>query len=468
MNGRSTPMNGRRRVGNPNSMSHSNTNNQPPPGSFSFPVLKPSELLGCMADLGIPFSSEDLQKPSPDRIIVVYEHFTEILMGVTREQYLQPSFDAVQFLEYPDLHQESIGFMAFNRQLRKLMLEVGVDDFSLRDILHPEPGRVRRCLSAIINFAKFREERMGVFEQCNQKAEEALLKRDQLEARIRDLSEKVNSLRLQRAEQEPQAQALRDRNSELTSDLRELKKIQTGLTPQAESLKKEKLQLADQITEKEESIANLKQDCIRLESRIVKSPEELKNSIAEMSATLTNDKQAILVSEKKTRDLQTRIDLLAAGQVDLDTVLDRLRDVEREKARLESSLEKLRGEREAMAKAKAELRDLRVKEEQLKRQLTSATEKLNRLATHQSSKSTSLQSRLQSLHQAHTQAQQAHDAAMAKAAENDIVTRAAERDTDHIKRQMAIDRAGIEELMVALRGKVAGYIKDLEREIVAV
>lgn len=50
------------------------------------------------------------------------------------------------------------------------MTEVGIDDFSLRDVLKPEPPRVRRILSAVINFAKFREEQMAIYDQYTQKS----------------------------------------------------------------------------------------------------------------------------------------------------------------------------------------------------------------------------------------------------------------------------------------------------------
>jgi ABC-type uncharacterized transport system ATPase subunit len=39
----------------------------------------------------------------------------------------------------------------------------GVFDFSMKDVLTPDPKRVRRHLSAIINFAKFKEERFAMF-----------------------------------------------------------------------------------------------------------------------------------------------------------------------------------------------------------------------------------------------------------------------------------------------------------------
>ena len=54
-----------------------------------FPALKNADIVMCMNELGVPFCDEDLQKPTPQRMQMVYEAFADILMGYTRE-----SFDA--------------------------------------------------------------------------------------------------------------------------------------------------------------------------------------------------------------------------------------------------------------------------------------------------------------------------------------------------------------------------------------
>ena len=46
-----------------------------------------------------------------------------------------------------------------------LMTLVGITDFSIRDIIKPDATRVKKILSAIINFAKFREEQLPVFDK---------------------------------------------------------------------------------------------------------------------------------------------------------------------------------------------------------------------------------------------------------------------------------------------------------------
>lgn len=51
----------------------------------------------------------------------------------------------------------------------RLMHASGVHDFSLKDIQKPEYKRVVKIFSAVINFAKFREEKVGAYEEFVEK-----------------------------------------------------------------------------------------------------------------------------------------------------------------------------------------------------------------------------------------------------------------------------------------------------------
>lgn len=53
--------------------------------------------------------------------------------------------------------------LIFGRVL--LMTQVSVTDISIRDLIKPDPVRVKKILSAILNFAKFREEQLPVFDK---------------------------------------------------------------------------------------------------------------------------------------------------------------------------------------------------------------------------------------------------------------------------------------------------------------
>jgi kinetochore protein Nuf2 len=55
------------------------------------------------------------------------------------------------------------------------MSQVGILDFSIRDLIKPDAQRVKKILSAIINFAKFREEQLPVFDKHTERSVNALI-----------------------------------------------------------------------------------------------------------------------------------------------------------------------------------------------------------------------------------------------------------------------------------------------------
>ncbi len=157
--------------------------------TFSFPILSDAELLPCLKDMELPLNATGLAKPTPELVRPVYESVVTTLVGVTRsasapaphwvlcygvqiagmlvtlrlpqgslrgsaalfssrapllhtattlrlghcrEELQQPVFTAIDALEYPELHDESIPFMAFLKQLTKLMSAAGVRDFTMQ------------------------------------------------------------------------------------------------------------------------------------------------------------------------------------------------------------------------------------------------------------------------------------------------------------------------------------------------
>lgn len=111
----------------------------------------------------ITVNDPDIRKYEPPLIRRIFEVFIEKIMGITKEEMGQPAFSGLRALDFPELHEESIPELTFFRTISKLMGYCGIYDFSFRDLLYPSPKRLRRQLSALINFAKFREERLSTF-----------------------------------------------------------------------------------------------------------------------------------------------------------------------------------------------------------------------------------------------------------------------------------------------------------------
>lgn len=52
---------------------------------FHFPILKPQAIISCLADLSVSWTEDDLTRPSPQKVLLVYETFLEVAMGRQRD-----------------------------------------------------------------------------------------------------------------------------------------------------------------------------------------------------------------------------------------------------------------------------------------------------------------------------------------------------------------------------------------------
>lgn len=134
-------------------------------GHYSFPILQMKEILVCLKELSIPMTKDELKTPTSEKMLVVYEMLVEGLMNLNKDDFRQPPFGALDVLSHPELHESSIPEMSFYKHLLRLMKAAGLHDCTLTHIVNPEYKSTKRILSALINFAKFREERLAIYQE---------------------------------------------------------------------------------------------------------------------------------------------------------------------------------------------------------------------------------------------------------------------------------------------------------------
>ena len=95
------------------------------------------EIAGCIHDIGVPFTPDDLFKPNPQLVQKVFELFAELLMNITRET-VEPAMRAAAedtCGEYPEIvSADTRNLMGFYVSLRKLLVEV--HKILLKGLLH--------------------------------------------------------------------------------------------------------------------------------------------------------------------------------------------------------------------------------------------------------------------------------------------------------------------------------------------
>eukprot|EP00842_Homolaphlyctis_polyrhiza_P005764 jgi/Hompol1/6189/HPOL_004099-RA len=330
--------------------------------SGTFPDLNLQTLKVCMDNVGIPVTTEDLQKPTPQRMMEIYEAFLVLLQDVRADQFTQLPFDVLEMLEHPEVHRDSLGLLAFYRHMHKFTHSLGIFQFSLCDILTPQKDRVRHILSGFINFCMFREMRLEIFTGLVAESDKLSEEKRSLELRNAELIESIRQIKAKRAKEQPEVDRLRAANSKLRTSLQEYQTSNADLGTRIDKLKKEK----NTITEQQENnlllLSTLKQDYVRLESRVVQSPDQLRKVIADLTESVRADKQLVVATERQGFELGLRVELMCAAELDILACQRIMLECEAVKKKALECDAKLSSDLEQIARTEAQLREMDINE----------------------------------------------------------------------------------------------------------
>lgn len=328
---------------------------------MEFPELPIKVIVQIFEEMRIPLSDSDITKPNPSQVQRVFETLLEMFTGTGKESYSQPSFSVMEMVEYPELHYDSISLIAFYRAMLNFVSQIGIDDFSLKDIIRPEPNRLRKIYSGIINFAKFREEQLVVFERLMGQSEETNETRNYLYQQNHDLNQKIELLKAERQKEEPLIKELKDSIALLLTQLKEFKRIQETMSNEMEKLKTERNEFSDKIANNQFISMNLKQECHKLKSRIVHSPEKLLSIISELNSSIVSEKSNLSALEKKSREVQLKFDSLIAIELDLVKSIQIMEECDEEIKKFEQANAQVDNEKSLIEKKEIQIKDVDVK-----------------------------------------------------------------------------------------------------------
>ena len=195
----------------------------------------------------MPLAEADLKEPekNKDSIRKAMVHLIELCTGITREDMSQPAFAGLSSLNYPELHEDSIPELAFLRACTKMMAICGIPDFGIRDITNPNHKRLRRQLSGIINFAKFREERLQMYGELNMQREGVMDKLRQVQEDNGSLNGQLEQLRQQSAGEVKIIEEVEKECGEIEGKIGTLNKEQAAIRHESGELKKQANDLKD-------------------------------------------------------------------------------------------------------------------------------------------------------------------------------------------------------------------------------
>ncbi|OQR97577.1 kinetochore protein NUF2-like protein [Achlya hypogyna] len=306
---------------------------QQPKLAYSFPMLKMSEIFQHLKGMNIHFAEDDIRNCDPSAVRRVIEDFIFIVMGIGKDELCQPALSGLSMLEYPQLHEDSIPEIAYYRTAWRLMQAAGVYDFGWTDVHKPTLKRVRRLFSAMINFTRFKEERMAFLSEHERKTDDELRLRQEAEDENAALRRQLEEIRAQQAAEAPALQQVMDECVVLEGEINVLNKRQAVLRHENAGLKNQSNQLRDDYASVQFAVLEAIKTTERLQSKIVSSPARFKSEISNIATQVDASKDELDVLDQRSTELDMTYDVFARADKEMNKTIELMHEAEVDTAR---------------------------------------------------------------------------------------------------------------------------------------
>ncbi|KAF7295191.1 hypothetical protein MIND_01057900 [Mycena indigotica] len=354
-------------------------------GKGIFPPLSSNDIISSLSAWGYDINKEQLRHPTPDFVQGVFCACLKQVTDIDAEALQDPVTRALNHTQLvdKDLYATSLSNHLLLRHLTRFADAARVDHFCSRDIYMPERERTLFVLSGFINFIKFTQQYCeDVVRKLRDNSEGIIVEREKVSKKLSQITEEIEHIKAKFALDEPKCVQLREENAAIRAQLFASKEMQVQALEEIKNLKIEK---ADIVKEKElinAEIVSISALNTRAQSRIVKSPDRIKQKISTMGFTLQQDKQTVAMQESKARDLQAKITALTNIEKDVRGCIEQLQTIEKEVRSLQESQKELHQLKDLVEGQQIRHKELHLHRERLFKQLSNAQEKLERAQRH--------------------------------------------------------------------------------------
>ncbi|KAK9383980.1 Nuf2 family-domain-containing protein [Kockiozyma suomiensis] len=430
-----------------------------------FPLLDFAEIAICLRGCDFIVAEDMLQKPTAIFVQQLYEQIIASFLGVTYENQVPILEACCEGRETFDSARAARSIFALVRASSKLMQICGVDDFSMADFMKPEAQRIRRLLSAVVNFARFREEHMGVCEDLIQRSEETSLATERGYQEVISYNERLQELKLQKEMDAPMIKEAQEHNRQVEAELRKLKKIQDQYHTEHEAYKRDKSRLVGKLEDQNFLTTQIRKECEKLRPYVLDAPSTLRRINEEMSESVQSGKSAIERLERRLRALEVSIESFKNIEQDIAGSLKIMEETENEMSKQDEASRQLARLMELHDQRQIEVHEVERKSTQLKRQLANAEERIQRLQEQRLQKRESVQKRTQELKEAYATLVAERSVVTQEMEKKKSVIAGVEKKQTELREQLENDvRAATNELL-KLEKQVELYIGEMEQGI---
>ncbi|KAG0437865.1 putative kinetochore protein NUF2 [Dictyocoela muelleri] len=266
--------------------------------SYIVPDVPLKEIIQYFSELQINIKTAEILQPNMNSCIKIYESILEAFKGERTSDMLSSQ----------NLYDESVLPLVLYKRINEFMKNIGIHNFSHKDIFSPETKRLISHLSAIVNFSIFRDNKRDIYVQIqNNHSEREILKRELMndiavnEKKILDLEEKHRRINKENEAVSAEIQTLEE-------EIKQINRVQRDKIEQINNLKIEKQELQDKISSEQLISLNLRDEITRLKTQIVSDPGKMRELLSEMKLMVSREKETLKMFEEEYRNKNLAIE----------------------------------------------------------------------------------------------------------------------------------------------------------------
>ncbi|XP_039137820.1 LOW QUALITY PROTEIN: kinetochore protein NUF2 homolog [Dioscorea cayenensis subsp. rotundata] len=277
--------------------------------TFTCPEMPAAEIISILAQTGIAtLKPEDLAAPTAELMCSLYANFLSYLDPLGDDLDGQIGFGALELLENPDNHADSIRIFNLYRKVKDLLGSIRFGNFTLRDLLKPDARRTGQILSTIVNFLFYREDKLNMLQPIVDQFPAYEERRIELEEKITQLNKEILDHEVACQMEEPIVQELDAEVKQLRQTIQNYNKQQMSLKALFKELKDKNEAINEKISHADFVLSESAQENSKLLSKIVQSPDKLQRALDEKKikrAEIKNsERSAMQIVQAKTSTLE--------------------------------------------------------------------------------------------------------------------------------------------------------------------
>lgn len=385
-----------------------------------FPILDFKELSICLQGCDFIANEDLVSRPSSQYIRTLFEQLLDTFMGFSPEYCVSATKTLLQqgstsngrtdtsnsedeYLN--DDTASTMHILVLFRAAEAMLQTCGVHDFTLMDLMRPDPQRTRRILSAVINYARFREEHLKECEPlvriCEGNMEE-VRKVDDVNTQI---ANNITTLK-ERLEEEPEGEEghrkstliqLNNYNGRLELELKKLQRSQEVLKQEHGQYKEEKSRLFEKLEDHHYLIGESTRELEKLKSYSIADPALINRIVEELRSSLRDYEDLLRSTEEASRNKSKTVNSIQLIEDELRTLIKIVQEISNDLRKLEEARDNLIKQTEELEHKKHTSEELGVHIQRVKRQLQKSEEKIVKLRQQAQEREQNAKDKLKSL-----------------------------------------------------------------------